>query len=707
MNFIKSTLLIAISVFFQQQIGAQNWTNYQSQQQINDLVETSTELLLATDVGLVVVNKATLESTVYDKSNTSLPSNHIQSITRDDSGKSWIGTYDMIIGYFDGSDFKDLTFPTHPANLDNSILYDLKVAPNGDFWMASNEGIFHKEGATWNHYAENELGSDFFEVWDIDINSTGEVFAASRNVTKFSNGVWTDISTNTNLEGYLDGDLFTSSSGDLYLSGDLDNIGRYDGQNWEEFPIDFNGSQVIGFTEDLDGNVFFFTLFDGIFKLENDTWIQQSNAQTQAANNFVNYYHFDQNNNSWLNNGIHLSVTENGTIRNTTISKTTLETNSTTHISKGKNGKMYFITSSLENFSVVDMNGNWSTLTYPPDASVFELYQDILVLSEKDIWVVSYSALHHFDGINWTTDSNITGSAIDVDSQGKIYVLGFDNISMIKDGIVTQYTPGNSMLNGLVLTAMGIDPEDNLWVGTGDFEEPNVIQKVTPNGVWTTYSALNHEAIKRPIGDFHFDKNGNIWVPEDVVGAIKFDGTDFSNPIQENISEIDNYKAEAVESDESGKVYFSTPYGVTTLYNGEFTDLPIPDLPTTNISSIGKIVFDDNGTLWWGSGIYGVFTYNETTINGVSPSQTLAYPVEIYPNPASGNTTMNFKIIKKANTSIYIFNNLGQLISANEIGNLQMGTYQKSIDVNQFTPGFYTIQLKLDTEIYNTKLIVE
>jgi len=373
MNLLKTVFAIFGLLAIQAGGKAQMWTNFQSQQQINDLVETDTELLLATDNGLVVINKTTLEKTIFNKSNSSLTNNHIQSITRDDSGKSWIGTYDMIIGYFDGSDIVDQTFPTHPANTQNTELYDYQIAPNGDVWMAADDGVFHRQGNNWVHYDEDEFGPQFFEAWDIAINEEEEIFMAGRAIHKFSNGTWTNISEGSTLEGYLDANLFFSSDGDLFVSGDLESIGRYDGQSWQEYDIDFNGSQVVGFTEDQDGNVFFYTQVDGIYKFENDTWVQQSNAQTSAVNNVTPYFYIDQNNNQWLNSDIHLSVNENGTIRNTLIAPHTLETNYTQSISKGLNGKMYFITGSQNNFSVVDADENWSFLPKPESANEFEV----------------------------------------------------------------------------------------------------------------------------------------------------------------------------------------------------------------------------------------------------------------------------------------------------------------------------------------------
>ena len=61
MYFIKSSFILAFTFLFTIALQGQEWVSYQSQQQVNDLIETAEDLLLATDAGLVTVNKLTLE----------------------------------------------------------------------------------------------------------------------------------------------------------------------------------------------------------------------------------------------------------------------------------------------------------------------------------------------------------------------------------------------------------------------------------------------------------------------------------------------------------------------------------------------------------------------------------------------------------------------------------------------------------------------
>ena len=82
----------------------------------------------------------------------------------------FIGTYDVVVARFDGSDFHDPVVPDGVNDLSDLHLYDLKVSESGDVWLATSEGLFRQTGSEWIKYAHNDLGVDFFEVWEIEFD---------------------------------------------------------------------------------------------------------------------------------------------------------------------------------------------------------------------------------------------------------------------------------------------------------------------------------------------------------------------------------------------------------------------------------------------------------------------------------------------------------------------------------------------------------
>ena len=688
MNLLKLACFLVLASFFHQSANGQDWVSYQSQQQINDLVDTGNELLMATDAGLVVMNKATLEKTIFNKGNSGLTNNHIMTIAQGADGSTWVGTYDVVLGRFDGTDFQDITIPQSDALTQNTVLYDLEIAPNGDLWLGTSDGVFQRQGQEWLHYDEEELGQAFFQAWDIEINSAGEVFVASHTIHKYVDGEWSNISDATVLSAYLGAELFFSQSGDLYFAGDLERVGRFDGDSWQIFdtndPSHFSnvvpGQDIIGFTEDEDGSVYLNTRGAGIFKLENDTWTQQADAQTAAFQDQTSYFYIDEQNDRWLNHNIYLSVNRNGNLQTASLSQHSLEYNNVYRVRKGADGRLFFITASTstKSIAVLDSDGSWSSLTLPfvELPLLWGPIADILHLADDDIWLSSYNGLHHYNGSEWLHYELPPCHRLAVDAQGKIYARALDRIYIVESNGITEYNTDNSPLATGIISGHGVDPEGNLWIAAFD---DDVIQKVSADGEWTTYTAVDHPAIQTPSGDFHFDGDGNDWIPDDVAGVIKFDGETWTNPIIDNISDIANLTVLSIESDEAGKLYFAHQYGLTTLFEGEWEHLVIEDVPSVNSSHRSSIEFDDQGTLWWASNRYGVFSYTPE-----SPSALFSQPVHeailaIYPNPTSGLLHLD------------IPNNLEWTI-VNFSGQVMMSGRGTSCDLSRLPNGMYLIK---------------
>ncbi len=709
MKTLKFAILFGLTVLIQFSLMAQEWVSYQSQQNINDLVETSEELVLATDAGLVKVNKTTLEKTIINKANSNLTNNHIQTITKF-NGNTWIGTYDAVISRLDGSEFKDMTTPESEFYDQYTLLYDFKIAPNGDFWLGTSDGVFHRAGETWFHYDQDDLGELFFKAWDIEIKDNGEVFIGSANIHKFAEGEWSNLSESTEIFAYLDCDLFFSNSGDLYMTGDLDKIGRFDGEQWYEYDLDseINGSQVLRFTEDQEGNVYFNTQYNGVYKIEENSISKVENTQTETANDHISYFYIDEQNNQWINSTIHLSTNINGSIQSTLISDHTLGYNNTYGMSKGENGKMYFITADNENMAVVDTDGQWSVLPLPNPNPSF-VYSPF-VIDDNEIWLPTSEGTYRYNGSEWTNEIP-AGSSLTMDSQGKIYVKKSGGISIINNGEVAEYNIDNSPLYGEFVSSHGIDADDNLWISEGSYEQDFVfvIHKVSPDGTWTSFTSDEHPSIRRTTGNFHFDKDGNVWVSDDIAGVIKFDGNNWSNPFFGNFDSIEETSVFAIESDEDGKMFFSHQYGVTSLQDEVWENLLIEDVPNNFSSHSSIIKFDDAGNLWWASNRYGVFAYTKememepetSTLSPIAMSQNMT----ISPNPAENHTVINFTINETAKVQVSIYNQIGQLQSSLDLGEIS-GRFQQKLDVANLPIGLYTIQLQINNQFTTKKLMI-
>ena len=703
MTIYKSFLFIVILVVFSFVTNAQNWVSYQSPQQVNDLVDNGSELIMATDAGLVVMNKTTLEKTTYNTSNSNLDHNQINAITQASNGDIYFVTDVVSLGIYDGEDFKDVKIPESViTNINTMQLLDVEVAANGDLWVGTSEGIISRQGQNWAKYDRTDLG-EFFRVWDVEIDSDGDVFAGAQNgVHKFENDSWSHISKNDSIEGYRNAELFFSKSGDLFFGGGLDKTARYDGTNWEIYNQGSGGDRM-QFVEDKDSNVYM-NLASSIFQLENNTWKTYTDSQTLAMNDLIvyegSYYYIDTQNQRWFYNNIYLSVSNKGAIRSTSISSNGIEYNNVSALHKGKNGDIFFgMNTSTQSIAVLDTKGNWSSINFPSDMTYWPISGNLLFLADDDVWLSSNKGLYHYDGNDWTFTEVAGCSRLATDSKGKIYAAATGRIYIVEDGNISEYSSSNSAISGLeIISGLGVGTNDNLWIASFSWSGEASIQKVDTKGNWTTYDHTNHPVIDQPKGDFHFDKNGNIWISA-KVGAIKFDGKNFTNPIKENISNLSNNKASSIESDSEGRMYFAHQYGVTTLLDSVWGELLIDDVPNKKTSANTNIKFDDAGTLWWASNFSGVYSYTPETAASIFSSIERTTDFSIYPNPSKG--TINFSTKHIGNSSIKIYNRIGELVYTND--NLNTNS---PLELNE-SPGIYVLVLETNNSTSAIKFILQ
>lgn len=715
MNLQKIQLIFALAFLFQAVSFGQNWTSHESEQQINDLLETSTELLMATDAGLVVMDKATLNKSIFNTNNSSLTNNHIQTITESPTGDIWIGTYDVSIAKFNGTDFVDIFTPVNPGINQNTNLYDIEFASNGDLWLGTSDGVLQRQGTAWSFYDENDMDVDFFEAWDIEIDAAGDVYVGSIGMYKFSGGVWTNIFAGSSLQGYLDSEMFFANDGILYFAGDLNRLAYYDGTTWTEdsLGVTINNFGAGVFTEDLNGNIYFDSHYSGIFKLGNTGWDLQSNALITAVGDRSTFFHIDEHGNQWLNNNIHLFVDKSGIISNTLISEGTIEWDGITALHKGDNGKMYYIVNSNYNIAVKDTDGNWSSLAKPTISGInFENFQDILALADDNIWLSSSYGLYNYDGTTWIAYPLDVCRNFVRDSQGKIYVRATNNIYTIENNVIDSINSSNSGMTNFVLLGHGIDADDNLWIAAGEnggFAIDNLMQKRNSDGTWTTYLETDHPVLVRPIGNIVSDKEGNIWVSDSQYGAIKFDGTTFTNPVKDNVAQITNADVYSVKVDVEGSVYFSHQYGVTKLKEGNWENLVIANVPNQSSSHSSKIELDNEGTLWWASNRYGVFSYKQELVDATTfifENAEVLNNFSVFPNPVKNVVNISFEIENEANVNAFLYNNMGQVVSSFNLGNISKGKHQQAMNVDGFAKGIYMLQLQIDTKTAIITIVV-
>jgi hypothetical protein len=88
---------------------------------------------------------------------------------------------------------------------------------------------------------------------------------------------------------------------------------------------------------------------------------------------------------------------------------------------------------------------------------------------------------------------------------------------------------------------------------------------------------------------------------------------------------------------------------------------------------------------------------NPGQINGVS--------LNIYPNPASSQMSLNYTIEKPVNIQVEIRNLLGQVIDRSSHFAASKGTFTVNKDISSYSNGMYTVNTIVGTEVISTKFV--
>jgi formylglycine-generating enzyme required for sulfatase activity len=97
------------------------------------------------------------------------------------------------------------------------------------------------------------------------------------------------------------------------------------------------------------------------------------------------------------------------------------------------------------------------------------------------------------------------------------------------------------------------------------------------------------------------------------------------------------------------------------------------------------------------------FTSKPTKINGLEGN---SIPTQIYPNPFTHSTTIQFVLLKTANVSLNIYNSCGQLVNTIIREPLGQGLHSIQWNAENYPGGIYTYQLKIDNQITTNKMIL-
>lgn len=447
------------------------------------------------------------------------------------------------LSMYDGKDFTLFT------NTPVRWIWNIKTDTLGHVWLSSRDTLVEFDGQQFTIYTSSNSELPSFPIYDIEIDLQNNIWLATNGaLVKFDRIHCTifDSSNSTFSRGGLDR-VHAGHNGKLYVIQNesilANNVNMYngvswlhifDGISWVKYPTKIpNPAYVTDIATDRDGNVYMASLYSGIIKFDgaNYTTIQTS------------YYSSDNSINS-------LTMDDEGEIW-----------------AAGDGNALIKLT-------------NTGLVAYDFEIPAYFVKGGIVIDSVGTKWFATELGLARFDGRAWQT-----------------------------------YNSSNSGLPANDIRAMALDRLDHLWLGVRTpLDRPNGVPYVfnddsLEGGLvyfdgenWTVYNVHNSNLPSQKITAIHVDKDGIVWIGTEDAGLVKFDGTQFSSFSSPSIHSI---------ASEGNNLWIATNAGITawdktiwTYYTSENTHV---DLGTVN-----KIAVDRQGIKWFATS-KGLTSYDGNT----------------------------------------------------------------------------------------------
>ena len=348
---------------------------------------------------------------------------------------------------------------------------------------------------------------------------------------------------------------------------------------------------------------------------------------------------------------------------------------------------------------LVKFDGSWTVYNMENSGIAGDAVSVIRFDSDGDLWCGTPYGLCQFNGSTWKTHlPGMDIRALDFDGFGNVWA---GNMIPRMNGLL-KYDGQNWVEFGAPHMIFDIDTNDStVWVCTGNLIEFDYHK-------WTVFD----------------DFNENTGVPTNGVRSVLVDGqtvwcgtSELGLFMTQDESEWISYASEMpsgrknihVIKKHMGNLWVGTSGGVCILdEKGTWTKYDTDNSPLRD-NRVRSFSFINNST-WIGT-TEGLYVLTEPTATATVETPFTLPPTQFelfqnFPNPFNGNTTIQFNISEKSNTTLTLYNILGQHIETILDGELKPGVYASQLRGDNLTSGAYFITLSTNTQRTTKKIIV-
>jgi len=268
--------------------------------------------------GLISFDPANGTWSLYNTSNSGLPSNSVYAIAIDASGNKWVGTrgYTCKLTQFDGTYWTTYTPPVGATTV-TAITID----GSGNKWIGvrddwgSGRGLLKFDGTNWTIYDQSNSGLPDNTVYAIAIDGSGNKWIATGNgLAKFDGTNWSVYYTSSGLPKNDVRCIAIDAQGNKWIGTSGGGSARFDGANWTVYNTSNSGlpsDYVYAIAIDVSGNKWIGT-YAGLAKFDGVHWIVYNRSNSRLPGNWVTVIRIDRAGNKWIGTDGGLAVYREG-----------------------------------------------------------------------------------------------------------------------------------------------------------------------------------------------------------------------------------------------------------------------------------------------------------------------------------------------------------------------------------------------------------
>ena len=591
-----------------------------------------------------------------------LPANSITGFAEDANKNKWFSTEAGLLKY-NGNSWT--VFNKSNSSLPEDRLNSIVIDTKGAIWVSSNAGLTKFDGGVWKTYTTSNtpsLGSNYVGSLYADKDFVYVLYNGSADgySTIDNNGVWKRVTESGGLPTYSVNCITTDANGDRWF-GSYNGLIKLSGNTYttyrtpnESFDGEMTTDQVWDVLIDAAGNKWV-SGSAGLSRFDGTNWVTYSATNGGMPSGNVNAMAFNKDGNLYMytDSGFGFLGTD-GKFNAMKGPDTGLPSNSVNSVVIGKDGFPYFAVSKygMMKFDGIDkwtaynssnspiedfiwgigkdskgnlwMPGGWNGIT-KFDGSTFTRYTKASGLIENNlsyfgedaggnVWLGNaYTGLSRFNGTNFTNftayntpgwlNENTPTGMVKTNSPTVTWFTFYNSLVRLSGSTWTSFNksntsalPSNSYSGGVT------DAANNVW-----FWGSEAVVRYNSNNTW---SSVKSSIPGRWVSTIVAEPTGStVWIGSEG-GLTSYNGSTWKTYTTANGLPDNNVRKILIRGSEK---WLLTNTAIVKMEGTTFTSYTLTNsgLPTT---SINAWAFDNEGNLWMATGNSGVVKFGTPAI---------------------------------------------------------------------------------------------